>query len=184
MEPIVKLTAYLQGLSRKQFQNVVLIVVGAAFLIVAGVNYFIYQKSLGYLAQIKQLEVLANKAVFILEDNQKMEDEALRIQGMLDQNKEFNIKSYFESFCQQNGLVPVQGFETKLDDSNEKFDEISLSASFKGLTMDKIVKILEEFYKKEIIYIKSIGIKQEQEKTVAFEITIATKSIKRGFEVK
>jgi hypothetical protein len=180
MEIIVKLATYLQGLSKKQFQKILLIAIGLAFLIVVGVNYYIYQKSLEYVMQIKQFETLANKSVGILEDNQKMEDEALRIQGILDQNKEFNIKSYFEGFCQQNSLVPTQGFDTRLDDSNDKFDEIYLSASFKSLTMDKIVKILEEFYKKEIIYIKSMSIKQEQEKKVSFEITIATKSMKKG----
>ena len=50
--------------------------------------------------------------------------------------------------------------------------------------MDKVVKILEDFYKKEVIYIKSINIKQDQDKKVSFDVMIATKSMKRGLEVK
>jgi hypothetical protein len=180
MDIIIKFATYLNGLTKKQFHKFVIMIIGVAFLIILGMIYFINQKSIDYLNQIKLFENLSNKAVTILEENQKMENEALRIQAILDQNKEFNIKSYFEAFCQQNNLIANQGWDTRTDELNDKFDEILLSASFKGLTTEKIVAIVEEFYKKEIIYIKSMNIKQEQEKKVSLDITIATKSVKRG----
>ncbi|KKQ32656.1 MAG: hypothetical protein US49_C0006G0107 [candidate division TM6 bacterium GW2011_GWF2_37_49] len=184
MDFIIKVATYLNNLPKKQFQKLLLIVIVSAFMVIIGMLYFIHSKSIEYADQIKKLENLSNKAVLILEDNQKMEVEALRIQVILDQNKEFNIKSYFEIFCQQNSLTPNQGWEPRTDELNERFDEILLSASFKSLTTEKIVKIVEDFYKKEIIYIKSMSIKQESEKKVSFEITIATKAIKRGFETR
>jgi len=184
MDFIIKLATYLNNLPKKQFQKLLLIVIGSAFMVIIGMIYFIHSKSMEHLDQIKKFESLSNKAILILEDSQKMEDEALRIQAILDQNKEFNIKSYFEIFCQQNSLIPNQGWDTQTDELNERFDEILLSSSFKGLTTEKIVKIVDDFYKKEIIYIKSMNIKQESEKKVSFEITIATKAIKRGFETR
>lgn len=184
MDFINKFATYLNNLTKKQFQNFLLIVIGSSLIIILGTIYFIYSESSDYIQQIKKFESLSNKAILILNDNKKMEDEALRIQEILDQNKEFNIKSYFEIFCQQNNLTPNQGWDTRTDELNERFDEISLSASFKGVTTEKIVKIIEDFYKKEIIYIKSVNIKQEPEKKVSFEITIATKAIKRGLETR
>lgn len=184
MDIIIKFATYLNGLTKKQFRNFTAMVIGIVIFIIFGMIYIINQKSIYYLNQIKTFENLSNKGIGILEENQKMEDEALRIQLILDQNKEFNIKSYFETFCQQNGLTPNQGWDTQTNELNDRFDEILLSASFKGLSTEKIVAIIEEFYKKEIIYIKSINIKQEQDKKVSFEITIATKSVKRGIETR
>jgi hypothetical protein len=116
----------------------------------------------------------------VLEDNQKMELEEKRVQAILDSDKDFNIKSYFEGFCQSQGL-PNQGWgDTRINELNDKFDEVSLTASFNGLSTEKLVRILEEFYKKEIIYIKSLNVKQEPDKKISFNITIATKSPKRG----
>jgi hypothetical protein len=43
---------------------------------------------------------------------------------------------------------------------------------------------LEEFYKKEIIYVKNLRIKQEPDKKISFEIAIATKAMKRGVEIR
>ncbi len=184
MEFIVKFTNYLQSLGKKQLQRYLLVCILGSGLFIVGVIYFVYSKSIELVNEIKRFESLANKATKVLEEDQKMENESLRIQGMIDKEKDFNIRSYFESFCQSQGL-PIQGWsDTRTREINDKFDEIYLTASFKGQTTEKLVKILEEFYKKEIIYVKNLRIKQESDKKISFEITIATKSMKRGVEIR
>jgi hypothetical protein len=184
MEFIVKITKHIQSLSKKQIQRYFLVFLLGSGVCVLGMIYFVYSKSLVLVNEIKRLESLANKATKVLGEDQKMEDESLRIQGMLDKEKDFNIRSYFESFCQSQGL-PIQGWsDTRTREINDKFDEIYLPASFKGQKTEKLVKILEEFYKKEIIYVKNLRIKQEPDKKISFEITIATKAMKRGVEIK
>ncbi len=180
MEIILSFINYLQSLTKKQIQQyfiVFLIGVGGSIL---GLIYFVHSKSEGLLQEIKRLESLANKATDILEENQKMEIEEQRIQTMLDADRTFNIKSYFEGFCQAHGL-PSQGWgSTRTQELSEKFDEEYLTASFKDQTTEKLVSILEDFYKKEIIYIKSLNVKQEPDKKISFTITIATKTLKSG----
>ena len=180
MEIILSFINYLQSLTKKQIQQyflVFFIVMGGG---VSGLIYFVHSKSVGLLQEIKRLESLANKATNVLEENQKMELEEQRVQALLDADRAFNIKSYFEGFCQAHGL-PSQGWgETRNEELNDKFDEISLTASFKGQTTEKLVSILADFYKKEIIYIKSLNVKQEPDKKISFSVTIATKSLKSG----
>lgn len=184
MEIILNFINYLQSLSKKQIQQYFLVFFIGMSGAVFGLIYFVHSKSVDLLYEIKRLESLANKATSILEENQKMEIEEQRIQAMLDADRNFNIKSYFESFCQAQGL-PSQGWgDTRTEELNDKFDEVSLTASFKGQTTEKLVRILEDFYKKEIIYIKSLNVKQEPDKKISFNITIATKSLKSGFELK
>lgn len=184
MEIILNFINHLQSLTKKQIQQYFLIFLLGMSGVVFGMVYFIHSKSVELLSEIKRLESFANKATSILEENQKMEVEEQRIQAMLDADRNFNIKSYFEGFCQSQGL-PSQGWgEARTEELNDKFDEVSLTASFKGQTTEKLVHILEDFYKKEIIYIKSLNVKQEPDKKISFNITIATKSLKSGFDVK
>jgi hypothetical protein len=180
MEFIVNFINYLQSLSKKQIQQYFIVFVAGTLVLSGGMIYFIYSKSNDLFYEIKKQESLANKATVILEDNQKMEIEEKRVQAIIDQDRDFNIKSYFEGFCQTQGL-PNQGWsDANIEELNDKFDEISLTASFKDLSTEKLVHILEEFNKKEIIYIKSLNVKQEPDKKISFSITIATKSPKRG----
>ncbi|MFH1254327.1 MAG: hypothetical protein V1646_02740 [bacterium] len=184
MEIILNFINYLQSLTKKQVQQYFLVFLLGMGGVVSGLIYFVHSKSVELLFEIKRLESLANKATSILEENQKMEIEEQRIQAMLDADRNFNIKSYFEGFCQTQGL-PSQGWgDARTEELNDKFDEVSLTASFKGQTTEKLVRILEDFYKKEIIYIKSLNVKQEPDKKISFNITIATKSLKSGFDVK
>ncbi|KKQ11910.1 MAG: hypothetical protein WCS92_01140 [Candidatus Babeliales bacterium] len=184
MEIILNFINYLQSLTKKQVQQYFLVFLLGMGGAVSGLIYFVHSKSVELLFEIKRLESLANKATSILEENQKMEIEEQRIQAMLDADRNFNIKSYFEGFCQTQGL-PSQGWgDARTEELNDKFDEVSLTASFKGQTTEKLVRILEDFYKKEIIYIKSLNVKQEPDKKISFNITIATKSLKSGFDVK
>ena len=189
MEFIIKLGNYLQSLSKKQIQQYFLAFFAGTLFVTLGSIYYIHSKSIDLLNEIKRLDVLANKSISILEDNQRMDSEEQRIQSLLDQNKDFNINSYFESFCQAQNL-PSQGWgDSKTEEINDKFDEISLRATFKNQTTEKLVKILDELYKNDIIYIKNLSIKQESdkqspEKKISFDITIATKAMKRGFEAQ
>jgi hypothetical protein len=184
MEIILNFINYLQSLAKKQLHQYFIVFILAIGGGVFGLIYVVHSKSVELLYEIKRLESLANKATSILEENQKMEIEEQRIQVMLDADRNFNIKSYFEGFCQAQGL-PSQGWgEARTEELNDKFDEVSLTASFKGQTTEKLVRVLEDFYKKEIIYIKSLNVKQEPDKKISFNITIATKSLKKGFDVK
>lgn len=187
MELVVKIANYLQSLSKKEIQQYIFVFLCGTLFVALGTIYYIHSKSIALLGEIKKLEVLANKSIGILEENQNMDEEERRIQVLLDQNKDFNIKSYFESFCQAQGL-PNQGWsDSRTEEINDKFDEISLRASFKNQTTEKLVKVLDELYKNKIIYIKNLNVKQESgksasEKKISFDITIATKAMKWGLE--
>lgn len=179
MKLFEKIISYLQGLTKKESERLLVIVLATTALVMGGIIYFIYQTSDSLVASIKRLEKLANKATIVLHDYEKIQSEENRVISMLERQKDFNIKIYFEQFCKEQNITPATEWDTYTESINPKFDEIRLSASFKDQTTQKLVKILEELDKREIIYIKNLSMKTEKEKQrIAFDITIATKKSK------
>jgi hypothetical protein len=180
MEAFIKFAQVLQSLPQKQFERYVLIFLVGVSCLVGGVTYYIYSQSGQLVDRIKKLEELSNKSMQILGDNAKAQQEAQRIQELLDKDKDFNIKSYFETFYKEQGITPEPGWDTKQEEINERISEVSLSALFKGLSMEKLVKILSALGAKPVVYVKDIAIKSESNKKLNFELTIATRIIKKG----
>lgn len=184
MEILIKTIHYIQNLNKKQLeQHIIAVLAGIALL--AGIfTYFIYIESNSLLKEFKKVEDLSKKSVQILADNARLQRDAQYIQDLFDQSKDFMIKSYFETFCKEEQLTPEPGWTTRTEEPNDRYEETSLTAIFKGQTMEKLVKILSILEKKEIIYFKNITIKNESSKKISFELTLATKLIKLGLDQK
>lgn len=184
MEIINKATNYIQNLNKKQLEQHILLVLGGTAIIVGGLMYFIYAESNTLIKQFKKTEELSKKSISILADDDKLNQEARYIQDLFEQSKDFTLESYFETFCKEEGLSPEAGWSKRIAETNDRFEEHTLTALFKHQTMEKLVKILTILEKKEIIYFKNIAIKSEGAKKISFELTLATKIMKSGFDQK
>ena len=182
MEALKKLATYIQTLDTKQSQRLVLATLAAITICICGLTYFIQEKKDELITKIKQLNTLAEKAAKIIIDNKKMTDEEFRLKDILDKNKDFTIKSFFEQFCRDFGVVPEPGWDTRTETVNEKFDEIMLPATFKGQTTEQLVKFLETLDKKEMVYLKELSIKKEAQGKITFDVTLAAKRYKSLLE--
>jgi hypothetical protein len=182
MEFFVKIAIFLQHLTKKQFQQYFFMFLCSVCVVMGGMMYWIYIQSTNLLFEIKKIEALSQKSNKIIVDNERMQQEARRVQEIFDQNKDFTIKSFFETFCKEQGLNPEPGWSSRVEESNDRFDEVVLAATFKKQLTEKLVKILVALDKKDIVYIKDLTIRNEGDKRIAFDITIATKNMKKGFE--
>ena len=179
MEFLVKITNRIQQLNKKEFERYLIGGLAVVVLLMGCLVYFIHAKSNDMLSQIKKLETLANKSVKLLGDYEKIQGEEARLQAILGKQKDFNIQIFFEQFCKEQNIIPISGWRTPTDQINPSFEEIVLPASFKDQTTEKLVKILEEIDKREIVYLKNLTIKTDREtRKIAFDITIATKKSK------
>ena len=179
MEFFIKIITSLQRLSKKEIERLIMIALASTAFLMGTLIYFIYKKSSSFVVSIKKIETIANKAVTLMHDYEKIQKEEDRITDILEKQKEFKLRTYFEQFCKEQNISPTPGWDTQEAIINPKFDEITLQAEFKDQTTQKLIKILEELDKREIIYIKELKIKTEKEKQrISFEIIIATKKSK------
>ncbi len=174
MDFFTNFTNIIAHLAPKELKKYLLSLLFVIGLLITFIKYFIYTQSHTFVTHIKQLEKLDAKTSDMQEKYEMLLGEEERIQGLLNKNKDFNIKSFFEAFYKEQHITPEAGWDTDVRSINEKFDEIALNATFKDQTTEKLVKILEEIEKKEILSTKSINIKSSKDKKISFDIVIAT----------
>lgn len=182
MKILYNIADYIQKLNKKDFEKNLVIFLSIIIISSLGSTYFIYNKSNDLIEKIRLTKKLSLKTMNIIKLHEKMQKEEDKLQKMLEQEKEFDIQTYFEKFCSEQNITPEgSGWETITQEltGSDKFDEISLSVTFKNETTQKLVSILETLNKKNIVYIKELIIKNENKK-ILFDITIATKKLKRS----
>ena len=181
VEKLQTFTSSLQQLSKKELEKYIIITLSATITVFGAIIYYSYNTSSEIAKQIKRTNLLANKSFKLLQQYDKLQSEENRLQTLLGKHKNFNIKIYFEQFCKKHSITPEPGWNTTVDIINERFEEITLPATFKGQTTEKLVNILEKLDKKELIYIKSLGIRPDKEaKKISFDITLATKRMSKA----
>jgi len=177
-----KTASYIQNLNKKDFDKYLALFISGLILLIIFIIYYIHTTSNNLIYKINFNKKLSLKTEKIINNYQRLKSEENKLLKLLEKNKDFNIKTYFEQFCSQYQIIPESNWETTTRSfpGNEKFDEISLTATFKNQTTKDLVNLLEAFDKKEIIYVKELSITSEQDKTITINITIATKKYKRG----
>ncbi len=178
MEFLAKIAAYIQNLEHKQFKNYLLMSLLGVACAAGGIVYYIQLKNIELINKFKQVQSLTEKAYKIIADNRAMVKDEKRFKEQLDNNKDFTIQSFFEQFCREQSLTPEPNWNPRSEEVNEKFDEITLPATFKGLTSDKLVQVLDALDKKEIVYIKELTLRKEEASKITCDIIIATKKYK------
>ena len=181
MKVFTNFAIYIQNLNKKDFEKYLIIFLVSTTVLFGSITYYIYSKSSDKVKQVKILGELTKKIAIVMGNYEKMLLEEQRLQQLLEQDKEFGMNKFFEKFCREQNLTPEPGFASiTLPIEGSEFDEILLSVTFKGINTQILTKILDALDKKEIIYIKELIIKNEGNKKIEVNITLATKKYKKS----
>lgn len=170
---------YLQNFNKKNFDRYLILFLSGILVSTSFITYYVYSQSASLVIDLKKLEELVNKTTHIISENEKLQQKETQLQQRLEQYKEFDIRTSFEKFYIEQKLNPEPDWGGNVVqqplEGNEKFDEVVLSATFKNLTTQTLVNLLSALDKQEIIYIKALTIKNESNKNITINITLATK---------
>ena len=169
---------YLDALGQREFKMHVIGFLASVLSIGCFMVYSIQSSKKDLLKKLQALNTQTIKAYKIIENNREIVKDELRLRQKLDMEKDFSIRGYFEQFYRDQGLSPDGNWETRTEPMNEKFDEIVLPVTFKGLTSDQLVKALIELNKKDIVFLKECAIRSTNNNKINVTMTIATKRYK------
>lgn len=184
-DQISELTKYFESLSKKQFRQYIAIALGGVALLALGTTYYIYLSSSSLVEQLNKINTTSNKINQIMAQNEELQKEEEKIRGILDNNPDFNMSTYFERFYTKHNIKPEPNWKPEegavIESAQEgiRYQEVVLQAMFKKQTMQKLVTLLQDIYKEPIIYLKGLEIASAENKTINFELTLATKQYKR-----
>ncbi|MCB9493030.1 MAG: hypothetical protein H6679_02030 [Epsilonproteobacteria bacterium] len=177
-----KILERMQALTSKQAQQIFFVWLAIIISCCATIVYTVHKKSNAYVEQIKQSQLLTKKVAQILAQNERMSKEEERLRRLLDQNQGFTIKSFFEQFVQQQGIAPDPGWDARAQNVNDQFDEVLLRATFRNMTMEKLVTVLDTIDKNPIVYVHEVSMRRAENKTMVVDLTLATKRYKTTLE--
>ncbi|MCK4650770.1 hypothetical protein KAT08_01215 [Candidatus Babeliales bacterium] len=181
MKVLNQLTDYIQNLKEKDFKKYLTIFLIVTVFLAVGTTYYFYDKNNKLILQIKKLDGLIKQTIKLIKEHKTIKGKEKQLEKLLEKNKDFDIRSFFESFCKEKHITPEPAWDTTtIPLESDKFDEIELTATLKNLTTQKLVEIIQSLNKKEIIYIKEITITNEKNKTITIDITLAAKKYKKG----
>ena len=178
MSYIEKVVSFVQQADPLELRKYTLISLGGFFMVCAFIVYKVNERKEELLKEIQSTYALAKKSRALIDDNKQMQAEELRLKQLLDKNREFTIKGFFESFCRDQNLNPEPGWDARSEQVNDRFDEVLLPAEFKDQTTQKLIAVLDELSKKEIVYLKEVTVRNQSNGKISFGLTIATKRYK------
>lgn len=176
----IKWLRFIHNLETPIFKRYLMIALGVILLTTGSLIYFVYEQATSLHAEIIKLQNARKKTRRLLLDFVNIDAEENRLRAVLEQHKNFNLKIYFEQFCKEHSFTAAPNWDTTVTQINAQVDEIALSATFKGLTTENLVRMLQEFDKTEIIYVKNLRIKNEKNKKITCDVTLATVKTKAG----
>ena len=171
---------FIHSLNKQMYDRYLLITLASIGFFIGSSVYFIYNKCSTLHTEITKLQNSKKKARKLLIDFTDIDAEEIRLRTVLDQHKNFNLKIYFEQFCKEYSFSAVPNWDTTTTAINDQVDEIALSATFKAITTEGLVRMLQGFDKTEIVYIKNLHIKGDKDRKITCEITLATVKTKMG----
>jgi hypothetical protein len=178
------IAATIAAQNNKQHVLFISFALGGMTLLMGGCLAYLYMQRAHDIETITQIQEQIKKNEILIIQSERVKAEEERIKALLDENKGFSIKTFFETLTSDQKLKPELGWDTEVRsiEGNDTFDEIILTATFKKQTTQALVSLLNVLERSEIVYIKELDIKKEEKKTITFELILATKKRKQFWE--
>lgn len=153
-------------------------ILGTLILFFAFLSYRHFSIIADYKQRFQRVNELRKQAKVLLEKNEQVKRQQEYVQDIITKDRTFRIKEFFISTLQELGLARFSSKDPVVrepEDIDEQFAEITLDASFAGLTMKEVATLLFALEKNERIYCKEITItKALKTPTLDVSLLIAT----------
>ena len=176
MKLIKEIQNFIRKLDQKSFKKYLIISISSIAIIMIISTYYIHNKSQSLIKNIENIEKSTYEISNIVKKFQITQNQKNHTLTLLDKEKDFEIKGFLEAFCKDHQLKYESNWiaSSSSIEGNPKIEEVSLKATFKDQTTEKLVSILKALDEKEIVYIKKIKIDKGKNKLINFDLTIAS----------
>lgn len=157
------LVSHFYTLSYSEFRKQILIICTGVFFVVGSLIWYVHSRSSDLVLDIISLNKISTEADGLVVQFEKIKAEEERINKMLEENKSFNIKTFFERMTQDQRLTVEGNWETETMpvQGNDSFEELRLPITVKGQSIEGIVKLLGALEHEPMVEIKETNIRHD-----------------------
>jgi len=114
MKIIEDILDYSLSLDRQEQKKYMLVLIASITVILSGITYFVYYKSVSLRDQIDDIKILSKKSNLIARSYKKIQVRKSERLQLLDQEKNFDMKSFFENYYKSIPMFHEHNFQEQL----------------------------------------------------------------------
>ena len=176
MELLKQLQNRIIHFERKEFYQYAGALFGAVFIVILGLVYYYFSKTSELHSTLKKLNKNRQEVQQLLQEYKIVEKQKEAVNDMLDEERNFKLKSFFDNLTTQFNLRNQQQKEAEVTEEllHKKYTEIRLTAQFRQITMQQLCELLNGIEQKQRVYTKELVITKTKGAALDVILTIAT----------
>ncbi len=177
MNMLEKITHFLLTREQEDFYKYVGGYLIGLFLVCSVIIGYYISAASGLKSTLNSLYKTQQESKLLLEKVKVIEKQKESVDKLLDTEKNFKIKNYFDELIKNLNLTSFQRKEAEVTEEEilkDQYSEIKLSAQLYGISMKQLCQVLETLEKKERLYTKDLSITKGRGPTIDVSITIGT----------
>lgn len=162
-------------LERSEFYRNIGLFLGSLTLITTGIIYFNHSKTKDLRASLQRMYKSQQEAKTILDRFKIVKKQRDDINTLLEEDKNFKLKSYFDDVVAKIGLTSQQVREAEVSEDllQKLYTEIKIIAQFRGISTKQLCELLQAIEEKTRVYTKELSISKKNN-SLDVVLTIAT----------
>jgi hypothetical protein len=169
----------IMSLEKKLFYRGVITFFGTIILLIGAMLAYYYTTVYSLKSQLVKTKRQQEEIRLLLGQFTQLQEESKKVNDVLEEEKNFKIKSFYESILQQQNLQNSQLKEAEIQEENlrSRYIEIKLTSHLQQLSTEQLCTLLETLEKKARIYIKDLSIVKIRNNNLDVVLVIGTLKI-------
>jgi len=158
-----------------EFYRNVGIFLGALTLITGSIMYYHHSATSELRSSLQRMHKTQQEAKQILERLKAVSKRQEEVDAVLEEDKNFKLKSFYDDVIQRLGLSPNQVKEADVNDDvlQKMYTEIKVNAQLRGISTKQLCELLQSLEQKARVYVKDLTIVKKND-SLDVTLTIAT----------
>lgn len=169
----------IMSFEKKLFYQGVIVFFGALVAIIVGMLIYYYTTIYGLKSQLTKTKRQQEEIRLLLGQFTQLQEESKNVNAVLEEEKNFKIKNFYDSLLQQQNLQGSQLKEAEIQEENlrNRYTEMKLISQLHQLSTEQLCNLLDALEKKARIYVKDLSITKTRNNNLDVVLVIGTLKI-------
>jgi hypothetical protein len=158
-----------------EFYRNISLFLGFLVLVTGGIMYYHHTETTALRISLQKIYKTQQEAKTILEKQKVVTKQREEVNTVLEEDKNFKLKSFFDEITGRLGLSSYQVKEAEVSDDilQKLYTEIKINVQFKGISTKQLCELLQAIEQKARVYTKELTINKKND-SLDVTLTIAT----------
>lgn len=158
-----------------EFYKNIAIYLSVLIFTMAGIIYYHHSKTTELRMALQKIYANQEEAKIILERSKVVQKQSDAVNSLLDEDKNFRLKNYFDEVVSKVNLTKYQVKEAEISEEilQKLYTEIKINVQFNGISTKQLCELLQSIEQKQRVYTKELSIIQKNG-SLLVTVTIAT----------